>query len=531
MTRIDDGAVTEVPAGEAIDAALAECGRVLVTGPSVVAVRAVLAAAVERHGEDLDVLDDALPAQLEALPDRGLIGARPAVLDAVLGPVPDLPFVLVETLPDDECEVPEALRAVVAAVTDRHRLAVGNALDETELAALTADTDGLAAAVEGGFVHRTTRDGRPHLAPDPAVVDHAEAVRPITTDFARRLREVADPAELLVAGRVAVARGDAGVGAVLLGRLDPDEVPVEAAWAVATAAEQHGHDEAAARWHRSVAARGDAEDARASRRAAGLAELRSGRRRAAHDLLAGIDGADRATQDLLARLALAEPDSADRRIEARRRFELAADGDDELAAAAALALVSMARQDGDDDAAVRWLRFAIRTTADRERGTRARIVLIPVLARLGRTAEAHAAADDLDDHLVDSDPRPWREALVLARAALARATGDLALTRIVLDGAAADLRGAAWSAASVELDVARGLVDEVLDAGRPEWSHLRAVRSDRPELSSALDPQHRLRTARQVALRTRDGQLVVVPTPRRAETAVASSAAPVPLPR
>lgn len=513
MTRNDDGAVTQ----QDVDAALAEFGRVLVTGPSLVAVRAALRTAAERHGDDLPVVEDALPAQLEALPERGLIGARPAVVDAVLGPVPDLPFVLVDALPDAGCEVPEAVREVVTVVTDRHRLAVVNALEETELAALTAGADGLDEALAAGLVHRTTRDGQPHLAPDPVVVDHAEATRPITTAFARRLRDALDPAALLLAGRAAVARGDAGVGAVLLGRLDPDAVPVETAWAVATAAEQHGHDEAAARWHRSVAGRGDAEDARASRRAAGLAELRCGRRRAAHDLLAGVDGADRATQDLLARLALADPaGGSDHRIDARRRFELAADGDDELAVAASLALATMAREDGDDEAAVRWLRAAIATTTDRERGTRARIVLIPVLARLGRTDEAHAAADDLDDHLRDADPRPWREALVLARAALARSTGDLALTRIVLDGAAPDLRGAAWAAASVELDVARGLVEEVLDAERPEWSHLRAVRSDRPEHSTALDPQHRLRAARQVALRARDARWAAVPTPRRA---------------
>lgn len=218
---------------------------------------------------------------------------------------------------------------------------------------------------------------------------------------------------------------------------------------------------------------------------------------------------------MLARLALVES-GPEGRVEARRRFELAAEGDDELAAGAALALATMAREDGDDEAAVRWLRFAAGTTADRERATRARIVVIPVLARLGRTAEAEAAADDLDDHLVDSDPRPWREALVLARAALARATGDLDLTRIVLDGAAPDLRGAAWSAASVELDVERGLVDDVLDAGRPEWVHLRAVRSDRPGQSRLLDPQRRLRAARQDALRRRDGRFAAVPAPRTA---------------
>ncbi|WP_433803025.1 hypothetical protein [Actinomycetospora sp. CA-084318] len=513
MTRNDDDAVTQ----QEIDTALAECGRVLVTGPSVVAVRAALVAAGDRHGDDLVVLLDATPAELEALPPQGLIGARPAVLDAVLGPVPDLPFLLVDALPDDACEVPDAVRAVVTAVTDRHRLAVGNALDETELALLTDHADQLPAAIDAGLVHRVERDGQPHLAPDPAVVDLAESPAgwPVTTAFARRLRDAGDAARLLIPGRVAVARGDAGVGAVLLGRLDPDEVPVETAWAVAAAAEQYGHDEAAARWHRSVAARGDAEDARASRRAAGLAELRCGRRRAAHDLLAGIDGADRATQDVLARLALSEANT-DGRIEARRRFELAADGDDELAAGAALALATMAREDGDDEAAVRWLRAAAATTADRERGTRARIVVIPVLARLGRTQEAQDAADDLDDHLADSDPRPWREALVLARAALARSSGDLDLTRIVLDGAAPDLRGPAWSAASVELDVERGLVDEVLDAGRPEWVHLRAVRSDRPGQSRALDPQRRLRAARQAALRTRDAQWAAVPAPRRA---------------
>ncbi|MCD2187785.1 hypothetical protein [Actinomycetospora soli] len=531
MTRNDDDAVTQLE----IDEALAEHGLVLVTGPSVVAVRAVLVAAGERYGEELAVVLDATPAELERLPARGLVGARPAVLDAVLGPVPDLPFVLVDGLPDDGCEVPDAVRAVVTAVTDRHRLAVGNALDETELARLTGHADGLDAALEAGLVHRVQRDGEPHLAPDPAVVDLAEshAGWPVSTAFARRLRDAGDPARLLIPGRVAVARGDAGVGAVLLGRLDPDEVPVETAWAVAAAAEQHGHDEVAARWHRSVAERGDAEDARASRRAAGLAELRCGRRRAAHDLLAGIDGADRATQDVLARLALVDADThADGRIEARRRFELAADGDDELAAGAALALATMAREDGDDEAAVRWLRTAAELTADRERGTRARIVVIPVLARLGRLQEAQAAADDLDDHLVDSDPRPWREALVLARAALARSSGDLGLTRIVLDGAARDLRGAAWAAASVELDVERGLVDEVLDAGRPEWVHLRAVRSDRPGQSWALDPQRRLRAARQAALRTRDAQWAAVPTPRRAgESAVATPATPVPAPR
>ncbi|MEJ2866330.1 hypothetical protein WCD74_01050 [Actinomycetospora sp. OC33-EN08] len=504
---MDDDAVTQ------IDAALAEHGRVLVTGPSVVAVRAALA---DRDADDLTVLPDATPAELERLPEgRFVIGARPAVLDAVLGPVPDLPLVLIDTLPDagsglDELSAPG--RAVVRAVTDRHRLAVGNALDETELAALTEHAGALGEALAAGLVHRVGD----HLAPAPAVVDHAESTAgwPITTEFARRLRDAGPPEWLVLPGRVAVARGDVGVGAVLLGRCDPDEVPVETAWAVATAAEQHGDDEAAARWHRSVAARGDAEDARASRRAAGFAELRCGRRRAARDLLAGLDG-DRSIQDLLARLALADGDHP----EARRLFTLAADGDDELAASAALALVAMARRGADDEAAVRWLQVAARTTTDRERGARARIVVIPVLARLGRMPEAEEAADDLDDFLADSDPAGWREALVLARAALARRRGDLDLTRIVLDGASPDVRGAAWAAASVELDVERGLVDEVLDAGRPEWRYLRAVRSDRPELSTGLDPQRRLRTARQAALRLRDDRWAAVPAPRPAADA------------
>lgn len=129
MTRNDDGAVTELvtdlATDQALDEALAEFGRVLVTGPSVVAVRTALAAATERHGDDLAVVHDATPAELGALPEQGLIGVRPAVLDAVLGPVPDLPFVLVDTLPDDGCAVPEAVRDVVQVVTDRHRLAVG----------------------------------------------------------------------------------------------------------------------------------------------------------------------------------------------------------------------------------------------------------------------------------------------------------------------------------------------------------------------------------------------------------------------
>ncbi|MDL5159091.1 hypothetical protein [Actinomycetospora termitidis] len=505
-----------------LDEALAEHSRVVVTGPSLVAVRAAVEAVFDRvEGATRDgaagllVVPDAPPAVLERLlgTDRRMVlGVRPAVLDAVASADLDAGIVSVEILPDTGSgPVGEVVRAVV----DRDRLAVEGPLDETELAALVGREDvaeELEAAIGAGLV---VRDGA-HLAPAPAVVDLAESAAgwPVTPEFARRLRDAGDPARLVVPGRIAVARGDVGVGPVLLGRLDPDDVPVEAAWAVATAAEERGYDDAAARWHRSVATRGDADDARASRRAAGLAELRCGRRRAARDLLTGIDGADRATQDVLARLVLADATTEEARREARRRFELAADGDDELAASAALALVSMSREDHDDEATVRWLRAAARCTTDRERGVRARIVVIPVLARLGRLAEADEAADALGAFLTDTDPRAWREALGLARAAIARQRGDLDRARVELAAITADVRGPAWAAASVELDVEQGRWTALLD-DRPEWVFLRDVRRDRPELSSSTDPQQRLRAARDLTL-LREDWSVPVPAPREA---------------
>ena len=506
-------------------------GPVVVTGASSPAVVAAVEEALGDHTvlvvdpEEHDLADalaqapapvvvlvtDARPDVLDRLPELGdlldadrrlVLTTRPGFLGATLAPVeafvvPGEPLGV-----EDLAGLSDPARAVVDAVVDRDRLAVAGALDEAELAALvgTGDplTDALDEAVLAGFVRLATRGGAPHLAPEPIVVDHADgpAGRPVTAEFGRRLRDAGDPARLVVPGRVAVARGDAGVAPVLLGHLDPDEVPVDVAWAVAVAAEENGLDDAAVRWHLSVAAR-DADAAPGSRRAAGLAELRLGPPEAARELLAGAPDDDRRAQDALARLALV-PDG-DGRDDARRRFALAAAGDDDLAAGAAAALARLHLADGDDEAALTRLRQAAGSSL-RRLAVSARTTTIPVLARLGRLTEAQDATDELAAFLTTADPASAHEALVLARAALHRRGGDLDAAADVLRAASGGARGVQVEAATAELELEGDRWEVLLDDERPEWRHLRRHRRDRPELSQRghgpTDPVRRLWAAR-----------------------------------
>lgn len=502
-------------------------GPVVVTGASTPAVAGAVEEVLGDHAvlvvdpEEHDLADalaqapapvvvlvtDARPDVLDRLPELGellatdrrlVLTTRPGFLGAALAPV-EAVVVPGEPLdPADLAGLTEAARAVVEAVVDRDRLAVAGALGHEELAALVGNpdpTDAVDEAVLAGFVRLATRGGAPHLAPEPTVVDHADGPdgRPVTADFGRRLRDAGDPARLVVPGRVAVARGDAGLAPVLLGHLDPGVVPVDVAWAVAVAAEENGSDEAAVRWHLSVAAR-DADAAPGSRRAAGLAELRLGHPEAARELLTGAPDDDRRAQDALARLALV-PDG-DGRDDARRRFALAAAGDDDLAAGAAAALAHLHLADGDDEAALTRLRQAAGSSV-RRLAVSARTTTIPVLARLGRLAEAQDATDELAAFLTTADPASAHEALVLARAALHRRRGDLDAAADVLRGAGG---GAQVAAATAELDLELDRWEVLLDDERPEWRHLARPRRDRPELSQRghgpTDPVRRLWAAR-----------------------------------
>ncbi|MFC5065271.1 hypothetical protein, partial [Actinomycetospora atypica] len=504
-----------VVTGARTSAVVAAVGDVL---PRVLDGHAVLVVDPEEH--DLaDVLatatapvvvlvTDARPDVLDRLPELGerldadrrlVLTTRPGFLGAALAPVD---AVVVPGGPLDGV-APAGLsgpaRAVVDAVVDRDRLGVAGALDEGELAALVGTTGPLTDAVDeavlAGLVRLATRGGAPHLAPDPSAVDQADgpAGRPVTAEFGRRLRDAGDPARLVVPGRVAVARGDAGLAPVLLGHLDPDEVPVDVAWAVAVAAEEHGLDHAAERWHLSVAVR-DTDDAPGSRRAAVVAEPRLGHPEAARDLPAGTPDGDRPAQHALARLALV-PDG-EGRDDARRRFALAAAADADLAAGAAAALAHLHLADGDDEAALTRLRQAAGSSV-RRLAVSARTTTIPVLARLGRLTEAQDATDDLAAFLTTADPASAHEALVLARAAIHRRRGDLDAAAEVLRAAGG---GVQVAAATAELDLQGDRWEGLLDDDRLEWRHLHRPRRDRPELSrrghGPTDPVRRLWAAR-----------------------------------
>lgn len=477
-----------------------------------------------RRGPLVLLIDDAPPALLDQFDDatrallsaqlRCVVVARASSLDAFL---PDAAMTVLRgadravlPLTTDATATPPAdalTRAVVDTVTDWDRLSLGPALTPVLLGRLVLvhlpagepvpdDRDVRRAVRHGirsGHVLRTRRRAETHLAPArawPVVADgDGPLARAVPEAFARALREHLTDADRALAGRVALARAERDVAVWLFGGLPPESVPPVAAEQVgsALAARASTRDrgpttwgypggdrtdtpgplrDAAIRWLRSAAERGDAVLSRRATRSAGLIAYVASDVATARELLliVGDDETDPQVQIVLADLATDTPEG---RAEARRRFELVLTvGDEELASGAAGRLARMAIEDGRTDDAVSLLAVVAARHPDPDEAHQARLRRLHLLRDLGRHDEADLAVSEMQELLRPEDPVERRQDVALAVAVVRRRHGDLdgvatALGEATGRGGVAGLRAAVELA---ELELSRGRWTQALAA-------------------------------------------------------------------
>lgn len=154
-----------------------------------------------------------------------------------------------------------------------HRLGIPTALDLDTLAALRPDdaTGDLAEIVTGlvaeGWLQRTTRAGKRHLAPARVLVDLA---RLPSEELVRCIAARLDHHARYTAARTMLAAGLDSLAAAMVADLEPDALGPVVALRIARGYAGLERDREAAQWFAFVIAVGDEEQARAAHRGLGL---------------------------------------------------------------------------------------------------------------------------------------------------------------------------------------------------------------------------------------------------------------------